>query len=86
MNTLTIRIASAVAALLATVVVSQAAPNTYSIDQHRLPLLVDKYYEIKHPEGPVTLSPGQIEALTKVPLTERPGDFGVPMPGGQFGF
>ena len=86
MNTFTIRIASAAAALLVGVVAAQAAPNTYSIDQHKLPLLVDKYYEIKHPDGPVTLSPAEIEALTRVQLTKRPSEMEIPVPGGQFGF
>lgn len=89
MKTLTIRIASVVATMLVGVVATQAYPNTYRIDSSKLPLLVDKYYEIKHPDGPVTLTPAQIEELSKVQLTRRPGDFEVPVPNDhviQFGF
>ena len=87
MTNLTIRITSVLAALLVGVVATQAAPNAYQYDKSQLPILVDKYYEIKHPDGPVTLSRSDIEELTTQPLYRHVDNFDIPMPREQqFGF
>lgn len=80
MKTITTRLAFAALAASVAATAAHAAPLAqYTGD---LPILVDRYYEIKHPDGPVTdlgsgwTWSGQVDAesLTKVPQYTVPRD------------